>query len=173
METTRNISLIIVPLPQQQRLTCVRCALYVRECSRKVCCSYNTRLHFRISFWCKYFCIGKCGQIVDAIIQAGFDISALKLVHVEVAAMDEFLAIYKDVVRQYHVCTYCGYMCNNKVTPLTLLLLGTHQVYDICTMFSNRDSRKWCCKPIPRFLRSIWRTGSPSIAAQIPPSKIW
>ncbi|KAH9116495.1 hypothetical protein AeMF1_009586 [Aphanomyces euteiches] len=46
---------------------------------------------------------GKCGAILDAILKAGFEISALKLVHVEVAAIDEFLAVYKPVTRQYHV----------------------------------------------------------------------
>ncbi|KAF0734032.1 hypothetical protein Ae201684_009205 [Aphanomyces euteiches] len=45
---------------------------------------------------------GKCGAILDAILKAGFEISALKLVHVEVAAIDEFLAVYKPVTRQYH-----------------------------------------------------------------------
>ncbi|ETW02564.1 hypothetical protein, variant [Aphanomyces invadans] len=36
------------------------------------------------------------------VVKAGFEISALKLVHVPVAAIDAFLAIYKPVTRQYH-----------------------------------------------------------------------
>ncbi|RHY28450.1 hypothetical protein DYB25_005856 [Aphanomyces astaci] len=54
------------------------------------------------------FFAGQCGAVVDAILVAGFEkiISALKLVHVPVAAIDEFLAIYKPVTRQYH--SFCG-----------------------------------------------------------------
>ncbi|RHY61302.1 hypothetical protein DYB30_000869 [Aphanomyces astaci] len=48
------------------------------------------------------FFAGQCGAVVDAILVAGVEISALKLVHVPVAAIDEFLAIYKPVTRQYH-----------------------------------------------------------------------
>ncbi|RHY21596.1 hypothetical protein DYB32_009766 [Aphanomyces invadans] len=46
--------------------------------------------------------VGQCGAVVDKILTAGFEISALKLVHVPVAAIDAFLAIYKPVTRQYH-----------------------------------------------------------------------
>ncbi|KAF0685002.1 Aste57867_23031 [Aphanomyces stellatus] len=46
--------------------------------------------------------LGKAGQVLGEILHAGFEVSAVKLVHVPMAAMDEFLAIYKPVTRQYH-----------------------------------------------------------------------
>ncbi|OQS01998.1 hypothetical protein THRCLA_05590 [Thraustotheca clavata] len=45
---------------------------------------------------------GKVGEVINAILCEEFEISALKLLHVEAGAINEFLAIYKDVTRQYH-----------------------------------------------------------------------
>ncbi|RLN51383.1 hypothetical protein BBJ29_000670 [Phytophthora kernoviae] len=45
----------------------------------------------------------RAGEIVDAILTAGFEVSALKLVHLQMNEADELFQIYKGVVRQYHV----------------------------------------------------------------------
>jgi nucleoside-diphosphate kinase len=45
----------------------------------------------------------RAGEILDAILAAGFEISALKLVHLQMNEADELFQIYKGVVRQYHV----------------------------------------------------------------------
>ncbi|KAL3673264.1 hypothetical protein V7S43_000985 [Phytophthora oleae] len=44
----------------------------------------------------------RAGEILDAIVTAGFEVSALKLVHLQMNEADELFQIYKGVVRQYH-----------------------------------------------------------------------
>lgn len=46
---------------------------------------------------------GCVGAILDAILSAGFEISALKTLHLQMHDADEFFRVYKGVVRQYHV----------------------------------------------------------------------
>ncbi|KDO24166.1 hypothetical protein SPRG_10594 [Saprolegnia parasitica CBS 223.65] len=70
----------------------------------------TTRFPTTAAFTCCTLCLirprvvheGKVGAIVDAILREGYEVSAAKLVHVQANAMNEFLAIYKDVTRQYH-----------------------------------------------------------------------
>ncbi|GMF17908.1 unnamed protein product [Phytophthora fragariaefolia] len=45
----------------------------------------------------------RVGEILDAIVTAGFEISAMKFVHLQMNEADELFQIYKGVVRQYHV----------------------------------------------------------------------
>lgn len=45
----------------------------------------------------------RVGDVLDAILQAGFEISALKLVHLQMSDADEFFRVYKGIFRQYHV----------------------------------------------------------------------
>ncbi|OQR86483.1 nucleoside diphosphate kinase [Achlya hypogyna] len=61
---------------------------------------------------------GKLGEVVGAILREGFEISALKLVHVQANAMNEFLAVYKDVTRQYHELV--KYMSSGPIVALEL-----------------------------------------------------
>jgi nucleoside diphosphate kinase len=42
------------------------------------------------------------GELVDAIQRAGFEISALKLLHLTTRDADEFFGVYKGIYRQYH-----------------------------------------------------------------------
>eukprot|EP00644_Phytophthora_capsici_P000173 jgi/Phyca11/539998/estExt2_Genewise1Plus.C_PHYCAscaffold_40319 len=44
----------------------------------------------------------RVGEILNAIVSAGFEVSALKLVHLQMDEADELFQIYKGVVRQYH-----------------------------------------------------------------------
>ncbi|KAK1948013.1 Nucleoside diphosphate kinase 7 [Phytophthora citrophthora] len=44
----------------------------------------------------------RVGEILHAIVSAGFEVSALKLVHLQMNEADELFQIYKGVVRQYH-----------------------------------------------------------------------
>ena len=41
------------------------------------------------------------GELVDEILSAGFEISALKLLHLKTGDADEFFRVYKGVYRQY------------------------------------------------------------------------
>lgn len=43
------------------------------------------------------------GEILDAILKAGFEISAIKTLHFQMNDADEFFRVYKGIVRQYHV----------------------------------------------------------------------
>ncbi|KAF4127605.1 Nucleoside diphosphate kinase domain-containing protein [Phytophthora infestans] len=56
------------------------------------------------------------GEILDAIIAAGFEVSALKLVHFQMNEVDELFKIYKGVVRQYH--EMLKYMCSSPCLAL-------------------------------------------------------
>lgn len=47
----------------------------------------------------------RVGEILNAIVASGFEVSALKLVHLQMNEADELFQIYKGVVRQYHVRT--------------------------------------------------------------------
>ncbi|GAB9462695.1 hypothetical protein Gpo141_00000182 [Globisporangium polare] len=42
------------------------------------------------------------GEILDAILKAGFEISAIKTLHFQMNDADEFFRVYKGIVRQYH-----------------------------------------------------------------------
>lgn len=46
---------------------------------------------------------GHVGDVLDAILKAGFEISALKTLHFQMNDADEFFHVYKGIVRQYHV----------------------------------------------------------------------
>lgn len=52
----------------------------------------------------------RVGEVLDAIVAAGFEVSAMKLVHLQMNEADELFQIYKGVVRQYHVriALLCG-----------------------------------------------------------------
>ncbi|GMF11634.1 unnamed protein product [Phytophthora lilii] len=47
----------------------------------------------------------RVGEVLDAILAAGFEVSAMKLIHLQMNEADELFQIYKGVVRQYHVRT--------------------------------------------------------------------
>lgn len=46
---------------------------------------------------------GHVGEVLDAILNAGFEISAIKTLHFQMHDADEFFRVYKGIVRQYHV----------------------------------------------------------------------
>lgn len=46
---------------------------------------------------------GRVGEIVEDILSAGFEISALKSLHLRVDEADELFRVYKGVYRQYQV----------------------------------------------------------------------
>eukprot|EP00002_Diphylleia_rotans_P017562 TRINITY_DN3408_c0_g1_i3.p1 TRINITY_DN3408_c0_g1~~TRINITY_DN3408_c0_g1_i3.p1 ORF type:complete len:395 (+),score=73.98 TRINITY_DN3408_c0_g1_i3:116-1300(+) len=48
---------------------------------------------------------GTAGEIIDAILQAGFEISAMRLVRLDLANAQEFLEVYKGVVPEYRAIT--------------------------------------------------------------------
>ncbi|ETI43811.1 hypothetical protein L914_10926 [Phytophthora nicotianae] len=56
------------------------------------------------------------GEILDVIVTAGFEVSALKLVHFQMNEADELFQIYKGVVRQYH--EMLKYMCSSPCLAL-------------------------------------------------------
>ncbi|KAF1795271.1 Nucleoside diphosphate kinase [Phytophthora cactorum] len=56
------------------------------------------------------------GEILNAIVAAGFEVSALKLVHFQMNEADELFQIYKGVVRQYH--EMLKYMCSSPCLAL-------------------------------------------------------
>ncbi|KAL4151895.1 hypothetical protein PRNP1_008832 [Phytophthora ramorum] len=58
----------------------------------------------------------RVGEIVDAIVTAGFEVSALQLVHFQMHEADELFQIYKGVVRQYH--EMIKYMCSSPCLAL-------------------------------------------------------
>ncbi|KAG7384593.1 hypothetical protein PHYPSEUDO_002493 [Phytophthora pseudosyringae] len=58
----------------------------------------------------------RVGEILDAIVAAGFELSALKLVHLQMNEADELFQIYKGVVRQYH--EILKYMCSSPCLAL-------------------------------------------------------
>jgi len=45
---------------------------------------------------------GLAGSIIDAILQDGFDISALELFNLDKASAEEFMEVYKGVVPEYY-----------------------------------------------------------------------
>lgn len=46
---------------------------------------------------------GRVGEILQTILSAGFEISAMKTMHLRTRDADEFFQVYKGIVRQYHV----------------------------------------------------------------------
>lgn len=60
----------------------------------------------------------RAGEILDAIVTAGFEVSALKLVHLNMNEADELFQIYKGVVRQYH--EMLKYMCSSPCLALEI-----------------------------------------------------
>ncbi|KAG6976407.1 hypothetical protein JG688_00001381 [Phytophthora aleatoria] len=56
------------------------------------------------------------GEILNAIVAAGFEVSALKLVHFQMNEADKLFQIYKGVVRQYH--EMLKYMCSSPCLAL-------------------------------------------------------
>lgn len=46
---------------------------------------------------------GHVGEVLDAILNAGFEISAIKTLYFQMHDADEFFRVYKGIVRQYHV----------------------------------------------------------------------
>ncbi len=49
------------------------------------------------------FIVGKAGQIMAAISERGFQVSAIQMFHIEKANAEEFLEVYKGVVAEYKV----------------------------------------------------------------------
>jgi nucleoside-diphosphate kinase len=49
----------------------------------------------------------RVGELLDAILAAGFEISALKLLHLTTRDADEFFRVYKGISRQYHEVIKC------------------------------------------------------------------
>ena len=47
------------------------------------------------------FCVGQAGSIISKIAEAGFDISAVQMFHMEKANAEEFYEVYKGVVQEY------------------------------------------------------------------------
>lgn len=45
--------------------------------------------------------VGLSGQIISAIMEAGFEISVLEIFHMEKANAEEFYEVYKGVVQEY------------------------------------------------------------------------
>ncbi|KAE9036883.1 hypothetical protein PR003_g7012 [Phytophthora rubi] len=58
----------------------------------------------------------RVGEVLDAIVAAGFEVSAMKLVHLQMNEADELFQIYKGVVRQYH--EMLKYMCSSPCLAL-------------------------------------------------------
>ncbi|RLN90776.1 hypothetical protein BBJ28_00020917 [Nothophytophthora sp. Chile5] len=58
----------------------------------------------------------RVGEVLDAILSAGFEISGLKLVHLQMQEADELFQIYKGVARQYH--EVLKYMCSSPCVAL-------------------------------------------------------
>ncbi|KAL8005425.1 putative nucleoside diphosphate kinase 7, nucleoside diphosphate kinase-like domain superfamily [Plasmopara halstedii] len=74
------------------------------------------------------------GEILDAILTAGFEISALKLVHLRMDEADELFQIYRGLMRQYH--EMLKYMCSSPC--LALEVRGedvVHRFRDFCGPF--------------------------------------
>jgi len=44
---------------------------------------------------------GKAGQVIDAILEAGFEISALEMFQLSRAVIEEFYCVYKGVIPEY------------------------------------------------------------------------
>ena len=47
--------------------------------------------------------VGKAGKIMMAIMDAGFEVTALQMFHLEKANAEEFFEVYKGVVNEYSV----------------------------------------------------------------------
>eukprot|EP00743_Colponemidia_sp_Colp-15_P000870 GILK01000961.1.p1 GENE.GILK01000961.1~~GILK01000961.1.p1 ORF type:complete len:388 (+),score=68.51 GILK01000961.1:48-1166(+) len=45
---------------------------------------------------------GKAGEIIDSILEEGFDVSAIELFNLDKTAADEFLDVYKGVLPEHH-----------------------------------------------------------------------
>jgi nucleoside-diphosphate kinase len=50
---------------------------------------------------CFFFVAGQAGCIIQKIQDAGFEISALQMFHMEKANAEEFYEVYKGVVQEY------------------------------------------------------------------------
>ncbi|KAF1332027.1 Nucleoside diphosphate kinase, partial [Globisporangium splendens] len=61
---------------------------------------------------------GHVGDIVDTIVKAGYEISALTLLHLQMNDADEFFRVYKGVLRQYH--EVLKYMCSGPCVALEI-----------------------------------------------------
>ncbi|TMW68768.1 hypothetical protein Poli38472_006236 [Pythium oligandrum] len=59
---------------------------------------------------------GHVGEILEAILAAGFEISALKLFHFRMDDADEFFRVYKGIYRQYQ--EVLKYMCSGPCIAL-------------------------------------------------------
>ncbi|KAG6609553.1 Nucleoside diphosphate Kinase [Phytophthora cinnamomi] len=58
----------------------------------------------------------RMGETLDGIVAAGFEVSAMKLVHLQMNESDELFQVYKGVVRQYH--EMLKYMCSSPCLAL-------------------------------------------------------
>ncbi|DAZ95910.1 TPA: hypothetical protein N0F65_012621, partial [Lagenidium giganteum] len=61
---------------------------------------------------------GRVGDILDAILRQGFEISALNVLHLRMSDADEFFAVYKGVIRHYN--EVLKYMCSGPCIALEI-----------------------------------------------------
>jgi nucleoside-diphosphate kinase len=61
---------------------------------------------------------GHGGKIIDRILTEGFEISALKLVHLTQQTAEEFMEVYKGVVPEYHVSHIVGLLSGSSGNDL-------------------------------------------------------
>lgn len=101
---------------------------------------------------------GRVGFILDAILSAGFEISALKMMHLEMNGADEFFRVYKGIVRQYHVRSGHGrawLMHGVVVLKATVVCAGGAQEHVLRTVHRARGPRRGRRAPLPRVLRPV------------------
>lgn len=59
---------------------------------------------------------GQIGAVLNSILNAGFEISAMNMIHLQMQDADEFYAVYKGLIRQHH--EMLKYMCSGPILAL-------------------------------------------------------